>query len=139
MEPNPRVTGDAGIESRKIVTFRKAAEYENAYNQIVNWASDEKNVLLLFQRDNVTTVALEICAWKEDYNLFNKIANRSPSMTRTTEALRVASQRNFLVLARYYQCFFKKELQSLSGCEKQIGELVRLNKEYADIWRFTTR
>jgi hypothetical protein len=139
IEPVPSVTSQPEIEARKIVEFRNRSEYENAYQQLKAWSNDDRNRSLIFVRDVPTIVALEVCAWRPDADLFMKIARQSPSGLRSKAAYQLAGERNFSVLHRYQRCFFKMGAQNLYGCENEVSALLKVTPEYADIWRQSPR
>jgi hypothetical protein len=139
IEPRTSVYSSPNIEVRKIIEYRNLGQYENAYLQIRNWASDDRNLSILFQRENATMVALEVSAWKNDADLFFRILNHSPSMRRLKDAYRAAAERNFAVFHRYQRCFLKSTGASLSGCSSQVQDLKSIAPEYSDIWQESTR
>lgn len=110
------------------------AEYQSAYDHIVVWSGDDRNLALLFDRDVPTIRALSVLAWKGDRPLLMRILTRSPSALRSKMAIEVAAVRDFDLMHRYFRCYFKPTGPSVRGCEHLARQMATLDRTYEDIW-----
>lgn len=132
------VTDTAANISRKIVKYKADGQYDNAYVTIKTWTSTEDNFRLLFDDETVTVSSLQILAYKNDRDLFNKVLTRTSLVTERINAYRNTA-RDFDALNRYFVCYFRRSPPDIRFCENEVVRLQQLDPARGYLWELDAK
>lgn len=132
------VTDTAANVSRKIVKYKSDGQYDNAYVTIKTWTSTEDNFQRLFDDENVTVSSLQILAYKNDHDLFNKVLTKTGLVTERIDAYRNTA-RDFDALNRYFVCYFRRSPPDIRFCTNEVLRLKQLDPARGYLWELDAK